>query len=128
MPGKVYESSRSVQILLLSAPNAQGKRQMGYSLKLRVHLADFPSVFNFTNSFNGVGVRVPSADAAFSQNLVTQEMLNQLIPQENGHLYTLWYMLNQVIAQEYGRLYIPLHMYHVTLFSSYYYYFCMLEI
>lgn len=74
-------------------------------------------------------VEVPSADAAFAQNLVMREMLNQLIPQENGHLYTLWYMLNQVIAQEYGRLYIPLHMYHVTQLSAYYYYyyFCMLE-
>lgn len=77
VPGKVSEPSTSTQVLLSSTPSAKGKKQKGKNSQ-----ASGPSnVFNSTDSLNepSGSMSLPSPEAAFSQILTMQEMLNQVI-------------------------------------------------
>ena len=78
--GKVSESSTSTTVPQLSTPNTKGKKQKGKSSQASGPSSPSPSVFNSTDSTieTSGNTSLPSTEAAFSQILSMQEMLNQV--------------------------------------------------
>lgn len=77
---KVSESSTSTTVPQLSTPNTKGKKQKGKSSQASGPSSPSPSVFNSIDSTieTSGNTSLPSTEAAFSQILSMQEMLNQV--------------------------------------------------
>lgn len=77
---KVSESSTSTTVPQLSTPNTKGKKQKGKSSQASGPSSPSPSVFNSIDSTieTSGNASLPSTEAAFSQILSMQEMLNQV--------------------------------------------------
>ncbi|XP_010252981.1 PREDICTED: enhancer of mRNA-decapping protein 4 [Nelumbo nucifera] len=79
--GKVAESAAATIVPQSPAPATKGKKQKGKSSQVSGPSSPSPSPFNSTDSSNepGSSSSVPSTEAAFSQILAMQDMLNQLM-------------------------------------------------
>ncbi|XP_010272529.1 PREDICTED: enhancer of mRNA-decapping protein 4-like [Nelumbo nucifera] len=78
--GKVAESTMDTTVPQSPVPATKGKKQKGKNSQVSGPSSPSPSSFNSTDSTNepGSSSSIPSTDAAFSQILAIQEMLNQL--------------------------------------------------
>ncbi|KAG2678319.1 hypothetical protein I3760_12G138500 [Carya illinoinensis] len=102
LPGKVSESSTSAQVLLSSTPNLKGKKQKGKSSQALGPSSPPPSVFNSTDSLNepSGSTSLPSGEAAFSQILAMQEMLNQLMTMQKEMQKQMATMISVPVSKE----------------------------
>ncbi|KAA8523509.1 hypothetical protein F0562_009932 [Nyssa sinensis] len=77
---KAVDSAVPATVPQSPAPTTKGKKQKGKNNQGSGPSSPSPSVFNSTDSSNepGVSSSIPSVEAAFSQILAMQEMLNQL--------------------------------------------------
>ncbi|KAM3743848.1 hypothetical protein ACB098_06G006400 [Castanea mollissima] len=104
--GKVSESSTSTTVPQLSTPNTKGKKQKGKSSQASGPSSPSPSVFNSTDSTieTSGNTSLPSTEAAFSQILSMQEMLNQLVAMQKEMQKQMTTMISVPVSKECKKL------------------------
>ncbi|KAL0000384.1 hypothetical protein SO802_014165 [Lithocarpus litseifolius] len=104
--GKVSESSTSTTVPQLSTPNTKGKKQKGKSSQASGPSSPSPSVFNSTDSTieTSGNTSLPSTEAAFSQILSMQEMLNQLMAMQKEAQKQMTTMVSVPVSKECKKL------------------------
>uniref|UniRef100_A0A5B6YWJ8 Enhancer of mRNA-decapping protein 4 n=1 Tax=Davidia involucrata TaxID=16924 RepID=A0A5B6YWJ8_DAVIN len=103
---KVADSAVPATVPQLPAPSTKGKKQKGKNNQGSNTSSPSPSVFNSTDSFNepGVSSSIPSVEAAFSQILAMQEMLNQLTTMQKDMQKQMTVMVAVPVTKEGRRL------------------------
>lgn len=104
--GKVSESSTSTTVPQLSTPNTKGKKQKGKNSQASGPSSPSPSVFNSTDSTieTGGNTSLPPTEAAISQILSMQEMLNQLMAMQKETQKQMTTMISVPVSKECKKL------------------------